>query len=116
MPVFAGCLTEQGIKGIKEEAKRIKNGEKLLHTIQLNICSEESVKALREYIDKTGLGLWAVVNNAGIGDNRAFDDWQTTAMYQRFFDINTLGHIRVTHVRFVGYSIKSIIFRPSKIS
>lgn len=71
MPVFAGCLTEQGIKGIKEEAKRIRNGEKLLHTIQLNICSEESVKNMREYIDKTGLGLWAVVNNAGVGDNRA---------------------------------------------
>jgi hypothetical protein len=37
MPVFAGCLTEPGIKGIKEEAKRIRNGEKLLHTIQVKI-------------------------------------------------------------------------------
>jgi len=97
MPVFAGCLTEKGISEIKEEAKGIKNGEKLLKAIQLNICSEESVKKMREVIDESGLGLFAVVNNAGIGDNRAFDDWQTPAMYQRFFDINTLGHIRVTH-------------------
>jgi NAD(P)-dependent dehydrogenase (short-subunit alcohol dehydrogenase family) len=110
MPVFAGCLTEQGINEINEEAKRIKDGEKLLKAIQLNICKQESVTKMREVIDESGLGLFAVVNNAvslkgkgnasfqGIGDNRAFDDWQSPEMYQRFFDINTLGHIRVTHV------------------
>lgn len=75
----------------------IKNGEKLLHAFQLNITSEESVKKMREIIDQSGTGLFAVVNNAGIGTDRTFDDWQTPATYQRFFDINTLGHIRVTH-------------------
>jgi len=97
MPVFAGCLTEKGIKEIGEEAKGIRNGEKLLRAFQLNITSDESVQKMRQIIDEAGKGLFAVVNNAGIGDNRAFDDWQTPAMYQRFFDINTLGHIRVTH-------------------
>lgn len=69
-----------------------------MKAFKLNICSEESVRKMRELIDSNSLGLFAVVNNAGIGDNRAFDDWQTPQMYQRFFDVNTLGHIRVTHV------------------
>jgi len=100
MPVFAGCLTDQGIKGITEQAKQFRDGENLLHAFQLNIRDPESVKKAREYVDqhiKNYKGLWGVVNNAGIGDNRAWDDWQTPEMYQRFFDINTLGHIRVTH-------------------
>lgn len=100
MPVFAGCLTDEGIKGISEEAARFRNGADLLHAFQLNIRDPESVKKAREYVDQhigNYKGLWGIVNNAGIGDNRAWDDWQTPEMYQRFWDINTLGHIRVTH-------------------
>ncbi|CAD5209139.1 unnamed protein product [Bursaphelenchus xylophilus] len=100
MPVFAGCLTDQGIKGIQEEAAQIPNGKQLLHAVQLNIRDPESVKKAREFVDQhinPNTGLWGIVNNAGIGDNRAWDDWQTPEMYQRFWEINTLGHIRVTH-------------------
>jgi NAD(P)-dependent dehydrogenase (short-subunit alcohol dehydrogenase family) len=100
MPVFAGCFTEQGIKGLEEEASRISAGEKLLRGFLLDIRSDESVQKAREFVDehiKPYKGLWGIVNNAGIGDNRAWDEWQTPAMYQRFWEINTLGHIRITH-------------------
>jgi len=100
MPVFAACLTDAGIQGITEAAKQHRNGENLMHAFQMNICNPESVKKARQFVDEhiqNYKGLWGIVNNAGVGDNRAWDDWQTPEMYQRFFDINTLGHIRVTH-------------------
>ncbi|KAI6203528.1 hypothetical protein M3Y94_00567800 [Aphelenchoides besseyi] len=106
MAVFAGCLTDAGIKGILEEAKQIPNGENLMQPFALNLRDPESVKRAREFVDER-LGnkkLWVaislikgIVNNAGIGDNRSWDAWLEPEMYQRFWDINTLGHIRVTH-------------------
>lgn len=99
MPVFAACLTESGITAINEAAKTISNGENLLHPFQCNIRDPESVKRGRQFVDEHigNFKLWGIVNNAGIGDNRAWDDWQTPEMYQRFWEINTLGHIRITH-------------------
>jgi NAD(P)-dependent dehydrogenase (short-subunit alcohol dehydrogenase family) len=43
------------------------------------------------------LGLYGLVNNAGIVGNVSFDDWLLVQDYQDVFDVNTLGVIRVTH-------------------
>ena len=52
---------------------------------------------MHKHFHKHLLGLWGLVNNAGIGDMRGWDDWQTPAIYERFWQVNTLGVIRATH-------------------
>lgn len=39
-------------------------------------------------------GLWAVVNNAG-ACALGLDDWTKESEYQKCFDVNTLGMIRM---------------------
>ncbi len=42
------------------------------------------------------VGLWGVVNNAGIVGHFGPDDFLSVEDYQRVLDVNTLGTIRVT--------------------
>uniref|UniRef100_A0A915DW38 Uncharacterized protein n=1 Tax=Ditylenchus dipsaci TaxID=166011 RepID=A0A915DW38_9BILA len=42
-------------------------------------------------------GLHALVNNAGVVGNVAWDDWLTPEDYENVWQVNTLGVIRVTH-------------------
>ncbi|CAD5209137.1 unnamed protein product [Bursaphelenchus xylophilus] len=102
MPVFSACFDEKGEKGLRAEAKKIPGGDKLLETFVLDVRSDESVNKAREFVEgkiaeKGYKGLWGLVNNAGIGDMRGWDDWQTPAVYQRFWEVNALGVIRTTH-------------------
>ena len=102
MPVFAACFTEQGQKELAQEAAKFPGGEDLLETFNLDVRNEESVKQGREFVESklkqfNAKGLWGLVNNAGIGDMRGWDDWQTPAIYERFWQVNTLGVIRATH-------------------
>jgi len=102
MSVFAACFNEDGENSLRDEAKGNPGGDKNLETFTLDVRSDESVNKARKLVgDKLevkGLkGLWGVVNNAGIGDQRGWDDWMTTAHYERNWQVNTLGVIRVTH-------------------
>lgn len=44
------------------------------------------------------IGLFGLVNNAGIVGNEGVDDMLTPEDYQLAWDVNTLGVIRVTQV------------------
>jgi len=100
MPVFSACFDDNGRKRLTEAASKIKDGEKLLETFTLDVRNDESVQKAREFVESKlqgRKGLWAVVNNAGIGDMRGWDDWHTPGVYQRFWEVNALGPIKVTH-------------------
>ena len=44
------------------------------------------------------LGLWGVVNNAGITGNLGPVEWLTRKDYQAAFEINTLGMVETTRI------------------
>ncbi|CAB3408573.1 unnamed protein product [Caenorhabditis bovis] len=96
MPVFAGCLTEQGIKSLRAEARNLKG---TLDALQVNVGNEESVaragKYLEEKVEKYG-GLHAVVNNAGITGMHIADDFLSIDDYYKCCEINLFGVMRST--------------------
>ncbi|KAF7640058.1 Peptidase S1 domain-containing protein [Meloidogyne graminicola] len=98
--VFAACLSDEGMKIIEKEASKLKektNG--IIHVFQMDVTKEESVtNGLKFVLSKLppNRGLHALVNNAGIVGNTAWDDWLIPNDYQQVWEVNTMGMIRVT--------------------
>lgn len=95
--VFAGCLLkDKGGEGAKEleelQSDRLK-------VVQLDVCSEEqvtqAVEHIREALEDSERGLWAVVNNAGVS---TFGEVEFTSMdtYKQVSEVNLMGTIRIT--------------------
>ncbi|KHN76528.1 Short-chain dehydrogenase/reductase family 9C member 7 [Toxocara canis] len=97
MHVFAGCLTEKGMKLVEAEGSMVKGGS--LCAVLIDITKDDSVKQAAEFVKqqmKPGIKLWAIVNNAGVFTTYGPDDWCCVQDYKFSFDVNTLGHIRVS--------------------
>ncbi|KAK6758810.1 hypothetical protein RB195_016193 [Necator americanus] len=92
--VFAGCLTEKGQTSLKAECSSPK-----LHTVSLDVTSDDSVLKAKEYVESNlkGLKLWGLVNNAGVFSCYGPDDWTTVKDYKSAAEVNLFGVIRVTH-------------------
>ncbi|KAF3703641.1 D-beta-hydroxybutyrate dehydrogenase, mitochondrial [Channa argus] len=95
--VFAGCfLKDKGGEGAKELEEFHSDRMKV---VQLDVCSEEQVNKAVQYIkdnlEDSERGLWAVVNNAGIS---TFGEVEFTSMdtYKQVSEVNLWGTIRVT--------------------
>ncbi|XP_071341198.1 D-beta-hydroxybutyrate dehydrogenase, mitochondrial [Trachinotus anak] len=95
--VFAGCLLkDKGGEGAKELEEFHSDRMKV---VQLDVCSEEQVNQAVEYIkdnlEDSERGLWAVVNNAGVS---TFGEVEFTSMdtYKQVSEVNLWGTIRVT--------------------
>ncbi|XP_031705756.1 D-beta-hydroxybutyrate dehydrogenase, mitochondrial [Anarrhichthys ocellatus] len=95
--VFAGCLfKDNGGEGAKELEEFHSDGMKV---VQLDVCSDEQVDQAVEYVkeslEDTKTGLWAVVNNAGLS---TFGEVEFTPMdtYKQVLEVNLWGTIRVT--------------------
>ncbi|XP_004081138.1 D-beta-hydroxybutyrate dehydrogenase, mitochondrial [Oryzias latipes] len=95
--VFAGCLLKdkggEGAKALEEfHSDRMK-------VLQLDVCSDGEVKAAVEFIrnnlEDSQRGLWAVVNNAGVS---TFGEVEFTSVdtYKQVSEVNLWGTIRVT--------------------
>ncbi|XP_075994199.1 D-beta-hydroxybutyrate dehydrogenase, mitochondrial [Genypterus blacodes] len=95
--VFAGCFLKdndgEGAKELEEfHSDRMK-------VVQLDVCSDKQVNQAVEFIkdnlEDSERGLWAVVNNAGVG---AFGEVEFTSMetYKQVSEVNLWGTIRVT--------------------
>jgi len=98
IPVFAGCFTKDGEEKLRDDAKGF-NGA--LETVPLDVTSDDSCKEAAKIVKSKLVGsekyLWAVVNNAGVFSIFGPDDWTSTDDYQRAYDVNCLGVVRVTH-------------------
>ncbi|XP_060581278.1 17-beta-hydroxysteroid dehydrogenase type 6-like isoform X6 [Ruditapes philippinarum] len=91
--VFAGCLLpdREGAKQLKAECSD------RLHIIHVDVTDDWLVRGAVKYV-KENLGkneLWAVVNNAGIAIFTEIE-WCSVIQFQRIFDVNVLGVVRVT--------------------
>ncbi|KAH7722563.1 CBN-DHS-20 protein [Aphelenchoides avenae] len=96
LPTFAGCLTREGVDRLKEKARGLRGS---LHTIQVDVRDEESVRSATKYVEENltnGQYLWAIVNNAGIL-SICPDAWSDVEEYRRTANVNLYGVIRVTH-------------------
>ncbi|RDD45816.1 17-beta-hydroxysteroid dehydrogenase type 6 [Trichoplax sp. H2] len=90
--VFAGCLTLDAVQELNEKYSTI-------HAFILDITRAEQVEQAYELVHKTlpkDVGLWGIVNNAGILIN-GFTDWLSTEDYHRIVDINLYGTIRMSN-------------------
>ncbi|CAL2029113.1 unnamed protein product [Caenorhabditis brenneri] len=99
MPVFAGCLTQQGIESLSAEARKSIGNGRSLDAFLMDVTSDDSVgkvaKRLEEKCEKFG-GLHALVNNAGITGKHIADDFLDMKEYLKVAEINLWGPIRTT--------------------
>ncbi|XP_063149814.1 retinol dehydrogenase 16-like isoform X1 [Candoia aspera] len=90
--VLAACLTPEGAERLeKVTSDRLK-------TTLLDVTSTERVAAAAEWV-KTCVGnkgLWGLINNAGIGNPTAPNEWLTKEDFVSILDVNLLGLIDVT--------------------
>ncbi|KAL0970689.1 hypothetical protein UPYG_G00245740 [Umbra pygmaea] len=90
--VIASCLTETGEEDLRKACS------KKLTTLHLDVRKKESIDKAAAFIkDKVGAkGLWALVNNAGVGTPSGKCDWLTIDDYKSVLDVNLIGVIAVT--------------------
>ncbi|XP_063242396.1 short-chain dehydrogenase/reductase family 9C member 7-like [Bacillus rossius redtenbacheri] len=92
-PVLAGCLRPDG-----EGAATLRAScSPRLTVLPLDVTNERQVGdavRLAEHVLQ-GRGLWAVINNAGIGAVGEVD-WSRVELLQQVMDVNAIGVVRVT--------------------
>ncbi|XP_061569965.1 D-beta-hydroxybutyrate dehydrogenase, mitochondrial [Cololabis saira] len=95
--VFAGCLLkDKGGEGA-EELEGLHSDR--MKVVQLDVCCDKgvnkAVEFIKENLEDSQRGLWAVVNNAGVS---TFGEVEFTSLetYKQVSDVNLFGTIRVT--------------------
>ncbi|KAI6218996.1 Retinol dehydrogenase 7 [Aphelenchoides fujianensis] len=98
IPVYAGCLTEEGLHSIEKEAEEQRLPARLVG-IPLDVTKDESVneavRLVREDLPK-GTKLWALLNNAGVFTTCGPAEWCSIDEYKWGMDINFYGVVRCT--------------------
>ncbi|XP_028642542.1 short-chain dehydrogenase/reductase family 9C member 7 [Grammomys surdaster] len=92
MKVLAACLTEEGAQRLLQETSY------QLQVFLLDVTKSENIKAAAQWVrDQVGeQGLWALVNNAGVGLPSGPNEWLTTEDFVKVININLVGLIDVT--------------------
>eukprot|EP00923_Selenidium_pygospionis_P051571 GHVN01089441.1.p1 GENE.GHVN01089441.1~~GHVN01089441.1.p1 ORF type:complete len:277 (+),score=29.25 GHVN01089441.1:62-892(+) len=91
--VFAGCLTNAG----KEQYEY----SSLIHPIELDVTSTQSVEASAETVKKLlkekcqNRKLWGVVNNAGVMGDFGTTEMHTVKTANEVMEVNFYGQLRV---------------------
>ncbi|XP_033733587.1 D-beta-hydroxybutyrate dehydrogenase, mitochondrial-like [Pecten maximus] len=89
--VYAGVLSKESPGAKVLQARQSDR----LHVIKLDVTKDDDVQKALEYVNATGQGLWAIVNNAGMyfpGDV----ELATVDQYKKCAEVNLYGMIRVT--------------------
>ncbi|KAH9494034.1 peroxisome assembly protein (Peroxin-2), variant 6 [Dermatophagoides farinae] len=90
--IYAGVLLPDG-DGAKQLQQKCSNRLKIM---QMDVTKPEEVNNVVEQIKQSGMPLWALVNNAGIGISVPFDWGNDIDVYRKVFDVNIFGVVRVT--------------------
>ncbi|GMR40930.1 hypothetical protein PMAYCL1PPCAC_11125, partial [Pristionchus mayeri] len=98
--VFAGCFTKEGRSSLEEQASDLRCSSRL-HTLRLDITSDESVSEAYALVKKTleqhNAQLWAIINNAGVFSIFGPADWCSIKQYSDSLNVNCLGAVRMCH-------------------
>lgn len=90
--VFAAVLLPEGDGALALAAKCSNR----LQIVRMDVTREAEVLEVARRIEESGLPLWAVVNNAGLGAGCPFDWGEDVEEYRRLFEVNVFGVVRVT--------------------
>uniref|UniRef100_A0A2K6F5X5 RDH16 dehydrogenase n=1 Tax=Propithecus coquereli TaxID=379532 RepID=A0A2K6F5X5_PROCO len=90
--VLAACLTEKGAEQLRTQTSD------RLETVSLDVTKTESISAAAQWVKERveDIGLWGLVNNAGISVPSAPNEWLTKQDFATILDVNLLGMIEVT--------------------
>ncbi|XP_050388748.1 retinol dehydrogenase 7 [Patella vulgata] len=91
--VIAACLKQDAAAELK------KKSSERLQTLQLNVTSEDDIKTALTKVKSIlppNKGLWAVVNNAGVGGGFGTVECLNRKDYTDIMDVNLFGVIDVT--------------------
>ncbi|KAH7644110.1 d-beta-hydroxybutyrate dehydrogenase [Dermatophagoides farinae] len=90
--VYAGVLFPLG-DDVQQLQQKCSNRLKIM---RMDVTKPEEVNNVVEQIKQSGMPLWALVNNAGIGISVPFDWGNDIDVYRKVFDVNIFGVVRVT--------------------
>ncbi|XP_058938440.1 short-chain dehydrogenase/reductase family 9C member 7 [Kogia breviceps] len=92
MRVLAACFNEEGAQKLQQDTSY------QLQTTLLDVTKTESIKAAAQWVrDQVGeQGLWAPVNNAGVGLSSGPNEWLTREDSVKVINMNVVGLIEVT--------------------
>ncbi|NXI93212.1 RDH16 dehydrogenase, partial [Psophia crepitans] len=90
--VLAACLTETGAAQLRAAASP------RLQTVLLDVASSQSIAAAAAWVrERVGdRGLWGLVNNAGIANPCAPNEWLSKDDFVKVLNVNLVGLIEVT--------------------
>ncbi|NWW76165.1 RDH16 dehydrogenase, partial [Climacteris rufus] len=90
--VLAACLTESGAAQLRAATSD------RLQTVLLDVTSSKSIADVTAWVrERVGdQGLWGLVNNAGIANPTAPNEWLTKKDFFKVLDVNLLGLVEVT--------------------
>ncbi|KAL1247942.1 hypothetical protein QQF64_023318 [Cirrhinus molitorella] len=96
MRVFAGVLDEHSPGALELKKAASPN----LTVLQLDITNSSQITQAHQYIQsQTGkVGLWALVNNAGVLGYVCDGEIQPVKMYKKCLDVNFIGSVEITQV------------------
>ncbi|XP_061165728.1 dehydrogenase/reductase SDR family member 9-like [Saccostrea echinata] len=92
--VFAGCLTNNGEENLK------KSCSKKLKTFPLDVSDIKSIEKMLKFVTShlpDDVGIWCLVNNAGIAGSVGPIDWLTRSDYEKVMAINLYGMVDMTN-------------------
>ncbi|MXQ97763.1 hypothetical protein E5288_WYG018331 [Bos mutus] len=94
MRVLAACFTKEGAQKLQQDTSY------QLQTILLDVTKTESIKAATQWASDSYQGpcsgLWALVNNAGVGLPSGPNEWLTKEDFVKVINVNLVGLIEVT--------------------
>jgi len=95
LKVFAACLTSEGVVRL-ENLSKTGSGKGQLFPFVCDITKDADIEQAVQFVTANSPnGLWALINNAGIGAGGPIE-WCPMSMYRKVLDVNFFGHVAVT--------------------
>ena len=108
--VILACRNVKRAENLKSEIIRTTKNKKI-YVRELDLESNDSIKAFAGWIERKGITIWALMNNAGVMQRNYRVDETGTEIS---FAVNFIGTLNLTH-RLIPYIVKggNVVFTTS---